>query len=338
MPQDSTYHLGSLPDSVQAKDTSHATIAIPKKINDTIVLPDSVRLKDSLLSITIVPKTNATVETNNKTGQSLALEIYLFVLLGIIIVPITIKKIRLQASRKKLAKELESKEIVFDSMLQHYSPYYKSLTSNARERFMDRVLAFIEAKQFNYIDIEQEDIMPLLISAAAVQLTFGLEHYKMDYFENIYVVRNKYRFGFYTTPFEGHVSDDGIYLSWDNFIRENGDYSDGENVGLHELAHALAYVNFTVDEGKDDWFHDRFNDFSKVGRPIFERMQNGETNLLNNYAATNFNEFWAVSIETFFERSEKFRQQLPELYFTICTLLNQDPLTPAKIISLVEND
>ncbi len=335
MPQDSTYHLGSLPDSVLAKDSSHAIIVAPNNKN---ILSDSERAKDSLLAISIVPKTDPIVQVDNKTGQGLALEIYLFVLLGIIVVPITIKKIRLQISRKKLAKVLESKEIVFDSMLQHYSPYYKSLSANARERFMNSVLSFIEEKEFKYIDIEQEDIMPLLISAAAVQLTFGLEHYKMEYFENIYVVRNKYRFGFYTTPFEGHVSDDGIYLSWDNFVSENNDYTDGENVGLHELAHALAYVNFTVDEGRDDWFYNKFRDFSKVGRPIFERMQAGETNLLNNYAATNFNEFWAVCIETFFERSEKFRQQLPELYFAICSLLNQDPLTPAKIISLFESD
>jgi len=335
MPQDSTYHLGSLPDSVLAKDTLHGVAVVRKATNDSS-LPDSVRVKDSLLTIAIVPKTNATVEEDNKTGQGLALEIYLFVLLAIIIVPIIIKKIRLQVSRKKLAKVLESKEIIFDSMLQHYSPYYKSLSGNTRERFMNRVLSFIEAKQFNYIDIEQEDIMPLLVSAAAVQLTFGLEHYKMDYFENIYVVKNIYRYGLYNVPFEGHVSDDGIYLSWNNFIHDNNDYTDGENVGLHELAHALAYVNFTVDDGKDDWFHDKFKGFSNIGRPIFERMQAGETNLLNNYAATNFNEFWAVCIETFFERSEKFRQQLPELYFAICTLLNQDPLTANKIISFVE--
>jgi hypothetical protein len=32
-----------------------------------------------------------------------------------------------------MAKFLESKEVVFDTMLQHYNPYYKSLTANARK-------------------------------------------------------------------------------------------------------------------------------------------------------------------------------------------------------------
>jgi MtfA peptidase len=135
-------------------------------------------------------------------------------------------------------------------------------------------------------------------------------------------------------PFEGHVSEDGIYLSWAHFLKEFTDYSDGQNVGLHEMAHALTYVNFSVQNGRDKAFHDYFSEFSVVARPIFERMQQGETNLLDPYAATNYQEFWAVCIETFFERSTSFRRQLPELYFSLCALLNQDPLTPDKVLQL----
>ena len=129
------------------------------------------------------------------------------------------------------------------------------------------------------------------------------------------------------------MSEDGIYLSWTHFIREYTDYSDGQNVGLHEMAHALTYVNFAVQDGRDNSFHDHFTEFSAVARPIFERMQAGESTLLDPYAATNYQEFWAVCIETFFERSTTFRRQLPELYFSLCSLLNQDPLTPNKILN-----
>jgi len=220
----------------------------------------------------------------------------------------------------------------FDHILSQYNPYYKSLDDTVRDRFLRRVLHFMEDKDFEFIDIEKEERMPLLISAAAVQLTFGLEHYLLDYFKTIYVLKENYRYGLYNMPFEGHVSEEGIYLSWANFIREFTDYSDGQNVGLHEMAHALAYVNFTVQEGRDDTFHDKFKDFSAVARPVFERMQAGETTVLDPYASTNYHEFWAVSIETFFERTHAFKKQLPELYEALCTLLNQDPLTSLKII------
>ncbi|HVW59131.1 MAG TPA: zinc-dependent peptidase [Puia sp.] len=243
---------------------------------------------------------------------------------------LVLKKIR----TVKITRIYDDRHWDFDNILSQYNPYYKSLDDTVRDRFLRRVLHFMEDKEFEYVDLEKEERMPLLISAAAVQLTFGLEHYLLDYFKTIYILRENYRFGLYNMPFEGHVSEDGIYLSWSNFIREFTDYSDGQNVGLHEMAHALAYVNFTVEDGKDNTFHDKFKDFSEKARPLFERMQAGETTILDPYAATNYQEFWAVSIETFFEKTHAFKRQLPELYNSLCVLLNQDPLTPRKVIDL----
>jgi hypothetical protein len=238
--------------------------------------------------------------------------------------------------KKKLTRVYQDKHKEYDGILAQYNPYYKSLDLAGRDRFLRRVLVFKEFKDFQYVDIEAEESMPLLISSAAVQLTFGLENFLLDYFKTIYILKDKYRYGLYNVPFEGHVSDDGIYLSWSNFIREFANYSDGQNLGLHEMAHALTYVNFTVQEGRDTTFHDKFTVFSAVARPVFERMQAGETTILDSYAATNYQEFWAVCVETFFERSTPFKRQLPELYFSLCTLLNQDPLTPGKIGPIAE--
>ncbi|HWK02727.1 MAG TPA: zinc-dependent peptidase [Puia sp.] len=236
--------------------------------------------------------------------------------------------------RKKLVRVYQDKHEDFDDILARYNPYYRSLDDKGRDRFLRRVLVFMEFKDFEYVDIEPEDRMPLLVSSAAVQLTFGLENFLLDYFKTIYILRDNYRYGLYNVPFEGHVSEDGIYLSWSNFIREFTDYSDGQNVGLHEMAHALSYVNFTVQEGRDDSFHDKFKDFSAVARPVFERMQAGEATILDPYAATNYQEFWAVCIETFFERTTAFKRQLPDLYLSLCSLLNQDPLSPGKVVTL----
>lgn len=243
---------------------------------------------------------------------------------------LVLKKIR----SVKVTRIYDDRHWDFDNILSQYNSYYKSLDDTVRDRFLRRVLHFMEDKEFEYVDLEKEERMPLLISAAAVQLTFGLERYLLDYFKTIYILKENYRFGLYNMPFEGHVSEDGIYLSWSNFIREFTDYSDGQNVGLHEMAHALAYVNFTVEDGRDNTFYNKFKDFSETARPVFERMQAGETNILDPYAATNYQEFWAVSIETFFEKTHSFKRQLPELYSSLCVLLNQDPLTPRKVIDL----
>jgi hypothetical protein len=55
-------------------------------------------------------------------------------------------------------------------------------------------------------------------------------------------------------------------------------------------------------------------------------MQGGNRNLLGEYAAVNYHEFWAVSVETFFENPVCLRQDLPELYQAMISLLRQDPL------------
>jgi len=237
------------------------------------------------------------------------------------------------ARRRRLRRLYEDKHRIYDTLLSRYNPYYRSLSDAGRRRFLQRVLVFMEVKKFEYIDIEPVEIMPLLISATAVQLTFGLRNYLLDHFRTIHILKDRYRYGFYNQPFEGHVAEDGIYFSWNHFFREYSDYSDGQNVGLHEMAHALTYVNFSVQEGRDDRFHDHFSEFSAVARPIFERMQAGETTLLDPYAATNYHEFWAVCIETFFERSNSLKKQMSGLYSALCILLNQDPLTADKLLT-----
>jgi Mlc titration factor MtfA (ptsG expression regulator) len=235
--------------------------------------------------------------------------------------------------KRRENRAYEGKHMEFDNALSRYNPYYKSLSKACKDRFMDRVVRFMEHKHFQYVDLEPEDNMPLLISAAAIQLTFGLEHYLLDYFENIFILKDNYRYGMYNMPFEGHVSEDGIYLSWNNFMKESADYTDGQNLGLHEMAHALTYVNFSVDDGRDWPFHDRFKEFSVIARPIFDQMKAGGATFLSAYAATNYQEFWAVSVESFFERPTSFKIQLPQLYSALCTLLNQDPLIPDKVLT-----
>ena len=89
----------------------------------------------------------------------------------------------------------------------------------------------------------------MLICAAAIQLTFGLKHDMLNYFRKIYVLKNEYRLGSYTQLLERNLNDEGICFSWSNFAKEYNDYMDGENVGLHEMARALTYVNFTVQDG-----------------------------------------------------------------------------------------
>jgi Mlc titration factor MtfA (ptsG expression regulator) len=315
MPPDSTYILNSIDDTAQLPDSIRAALREASQSMERGSASSSIRLSS-----------RQTHDNGIPWGT-----INFFVVL--VAVFLLLKYWRFRFLTGKISRIYEEKKLVYDDILCNNNPYYKSLGTENRDRFIKRTIFFMQTKEFKYIGIEEEEKIPLLISAAAIQLTFGLDNYLLDYFKTIYVMKDNYRYGLSAAPFEGHVSDDGIYLSWDNFIREYSDYTDGENVGLHEMAHALTYVNFTVQDGVDGSFRKKFYEFSPIARPIFSRMQQGESTILDKYAATSYEEFWAVCIETFFERPFPFREKMPDLYFALCRLLNQDPSTTGKILS-----
>jgi Mlc titration factor MtfA (ptsG expression regulator) len=263
--------------------------------------------------------------------------VILFMLAAIFLGPIGYRAYVKSLRNKQVKRVYDEKQVVYDNILQQYFPYYKNLSTALRERFLKRTLTFMSVKEFKFVELGEEEHMSLLISASAVQLTFGIDQYLLDYFKTIYVMRSTYHYGLFNVPFEGHVNGQGIYLSWNNFMKAYADYSDGDNVGLHEMAHALSYVNFTVDDGADEEFKQRFRQFSKTGRPTFARVKDGEISFLGNYAGTNYEEFWAVCVEHFFEQPAVFKEQLPELYNAMCRLLNQDLLTPGIFLVPMED-
>jgi Mlc titration factor MtfA (ptsG expression regulator) len=76
----------------------------------------------------------------------------------------------------------------------------------------------------------------------------------------------------------------------------------------------------------DREFRENFEAFYKAAEPVYKEMRNGVETVLDKYAATNFQEFWAVSVETFFEKPLQMKTNEPVLYNSLCDLLNQDPL------------
>jgi MtfA peptidase len=277
-----------------------------------------------------VPEQKENNDHSASTGALFTISIFIIIFGGRALWNSLRKKYRIKLANGAYASNFDW----YHQELSTYNQYYKSLSSRNQEKFVQRTVSFMFNKKFTYVNIAAEDYMPLLISAAAVQITFGLNKYHLDYFKDIFIYKEDYQYGTYNLPFMGHVNADGIHLSWNNFLKGYQNYTDADNVGIHEMAHALAYVNFQAGNGGDvdNDFKERFHHFSAIARPIFNSMQQGDTNLLSNYATTNYHEFWAVAVETFFEKSMQMKSEMPVLYYAMCSLLNQDPLTADKIV------
>lgn len=239
-----------------------------------------------------------------------------------------IRKMRKDSSPGKAVTEIQ-----YDTWLRKYNPYYNSLEDELKKRFLQRTIEFRISKEFRFHSMQEEEYIPVLISGAAIQVTFGLKNYLMDYYSVINVVCREYYIPQDDDLYYGHVSRESISVSWNHFLQGFEDYSDSVNVGLHEMAHAVSFDVFLGQEDHHDHaFKERLTLFQKKGVPVFRSMRTGTNRLLDDYGATNFDEFWAVCVETFFENTEEFSRNMPDLYLSVTELLNQDPLKPGKIL------
>lgn len=223
-------------------------------------------------------------------------------------------------------------ELEYSSIISQYIPYFNELPDTGKRRFVERTIHFQSIKNFTYIGMEELKEVPILISAAAVQITYGLEKYELPFFRNIYVTPGAYQTAGEDEIFVGHVSPEGIYIAWKYFLQGYRDTTDNVNVAIHEMAHALEHESFIDETGVDKEFKTDFARFSAVSGPAFASAIVERRSYLRSYAFTNMQEFWAVSVEAFFENPAALKQHMPNLYGTLCDILNQDPLTADKIL------
>jgi Mlc titration factor MtfA (ptsG expression regulator) len=213
----------------------------------------------------------------------------------------------------------------YSAVISRVIPYFSQLNEANKKKFLNRVYNFRKIKSFHFHTVEPAEEIAILVSAAAVQVSFGLRYYHLPFFTDIYILPDAYR-GDAKELYIGHVAPTGIYISWKYFVRGFADYEDGINVALHEMAHALHHENFIGETGIDWDFRKDFEKLSSVFGPLMTQAIVQRKSYLRGYAFVNFQEFWAVSVEYFFENSQGLKDNLPQLYAILCDTLNQDPL------------
>jgi Glucose-regulated metallo-peptidase M90 len=304
-----------------------STYSIPVYLMDTLSDGAIVSYKNDSSSIIEAKQyiliRETAIQHKEQTGDN-GLLLGLFSIFGIVMVINWLYDMNRQ--KEKGAADMESAR----EILELYFPGFLSYTALEKDIFVKRVVAFVDYRIFEFsFSCPDVDKAQFLISAVAVQLTFGLDNYLLKYFNRICVHQNDYYYGIYPIPFQGHTSNGEIHFSWSSFLEGISDATDKQNVGLHEMAHAITYECFNVGNKGDTHFKNEFANFSKVARPLFNKIQLQPNSYLGNYAATNYNEFWAVSVEAFFEQPQQLYNAFPTLYIAIAKLLKQDFLGKA---------
>jgi Mlc titration factor MtfA (ptsG expression regulator) len=232
-----------------------------------------------------------------------------------------------------------NKQIAYD--LFNQNNYFKQMPDKLKWQFVLRIMLFIESKEFvvkkmDPITFEQK----AKIAFPAIQLTLGLENFTFDHFKKIILYPTKYRSINQNVYYEGEVNTKGaIVLSLENFEKGYNDYHDGINLGLHEMAHALRFNSFfrKYDNSK---LNEQFVKFRLETNDEYIGLKTKISSIFRTYAQSNYEEFFAVCIENFFERPLELKAEFPQLFDEIKELLNQDttksnPLEQSRHVNLI---
>jgi MtfA peptidase len=221
--------------------------------------------------------------------------------------------------------QFELSEIDLDRILLKRFKYYASLEHNLQLLFLKRLKLFMQKKIFIIKDDEGLKEMPVLVSAAAIALTFGLKDFRLPFYRYIRIYPEEYVAEDSLRILAGNVQQNIITIAWDHLLKGYNDFSDGSNVGLHEMSHALYIQKIVIEKGYANSFLQKYNYLVKECKDAFNMEVDGVKDFYSDYANNNLQEFWAESVELFFEKPSELNNHYPDVYEALKLLLNQDP-------------
>lgn len=229
------------------------------------------------------------------------------------------------------------------ALIEQSVPITRALTAEESTRLLDLVTQFVREKQFEGgggLEITEE--MKVIVAAQACLLILNLDAgcyprvhsvvmYPGTFVPRVPALDRQLYTGpiAHTAPLLGEHARGVVVLSWESAGGGATESRDGQNVVLHEFAHELDREDGLVDgvplleapSSTRVWARVLQRRFEELGRAA----QQGESDLLNAYGATNRAEFFAVATETFFEKPVELRQRYPDLYEELKGFYRQDP-------------
>ena len=236
----------------------------------------------------------------------------------------------LNAIRERLSAEgiIQTLEYQDKRILGKYFGFYRKLPLKSKRIFEYRVGRFMKLTQF--VPREMKVVtreMQVLISASAVQITFGFDDVLLSHFERIIVYPDQYFSNSAQRYHKGEVNPSMgvIVLSWKHFA-EGYASEEGVNLGLHEMAHALQLENVILNSEYGFMSDDAIQHWQQLAEKEITLIQTDQSHFFRKYGGTNQAEFFSVAVENFFERPLEFAAYNSDLYESMCRLLKQNPI------------
>jgi len=241
--------------------------------------------------------------------------------------------------RRVLAQPLSAPA---QATIARYLPVYRRMPLPLQQQLQGLVRQFLHEKKFIGCDgLEVSEEMRVLIAAQACLLLLNRPSKVYSALHTILLYPGEFRAprpqlgpGGVVTP--GHQSmlgeswDDGrVVLAWEAVVRGLADWTDGQNVVLHEFAHQLdsesGRANGAPYLGNPasyrEWSEVLSRDYNNLRLHALYRQET----VMDPYGATSPAEFFAVATETFFEKPYQMAEHHAELYAELSKYYRVDP-------------
>ena len=221
----------------------------------------------------------------------------------------------------------------WSKFLQQKVCFYRNLSTEDQLLFEQRCLLFLETTRVEGSkDVTVVDNDKLLVAASAIIPVWGFPGWHYFNIETVILLparfNEDYQYGLHDSRISGMVGtgvmSGKMVLSKPDLHKGFDNSRDKQNVGIHEFVHLID-----MSDGQCDGFPERITEYEFCA-PWFDFVQCkinevelGKSNI-NDYAATNKAEFFAVSSEYFFERPKLLQRKHPKLYRYLSNFYQQN--------------
>jgi Mlc titration factor MtfA (ptsG expression regulator) len=230
----------------------------------------------------------------------------------------------------------------FIAILERNIPVYARMPAPLRQQLHKLVQQFLLQKKFVGCEgLDVDDEMRVTIAGQACLLLLnrpsrvypGL-HAVLVYPSAFLVPRNHVDAAGVVTEMRqdllGESWGDGrVVLSWDHVRRGAHDWTDGQNVVLHEFAHQLDSESGSNNGAPYLGSQDSYRSWAAVLSRDYANLRAdavyGQHSVLDHYGATSPAEFFAVATETFFEKPYQMAERHPALFAEFGKYYRVDP-------------
>lgn len=221
-------------------------------------------------------------------------------------------------------------------------PLLGNLPSDLRDSLEGKINLFLEQIEFIGCDgLEVTEEMRLSIAAQACLLVVNIDAWYQNLrtiliYPGAFKSIDKSHDGYVVTEREtvrtGESWNRGpVILSWEHSEAGAQNHTDGYNVVLHEFAHQIDDLSGHTDGvpvlANDHSYADWERVFVEAYDIHVRNVEAGRRTVIDAYGAEGYEEFFAVSVEVFFEKPVVLKREEPEVYEQLSRLFRLDPET-----------